>query len=98
MVGKSMNIIRVRSIAGIFILTLMSGCVGYSYPYGSYGYGNYQANQGYGARYPGQAQHGNYGYRNYQQYQPHRENGEYREHGYNRGGGDYGQYRQHDND
>lgn len=93
-----MNIIQVRSIAGIFILTLMSGCVGYSYPYGSYGYGNYQANQAYGVRYAGQMQYGNYGYRNYQQYQPHREYGEYREYGHNRGGGGYGQYRQHDND
>ena len=86
MAGKSMNIIRVRSIVGIIILTLMSGCVGYSYPYENYGYRNYQVYQPYGIRYPGQVQYRNYGYRNYQQYQPHREYGEYREHGYNRGG------------
>jgi hypothetical protein len=90
MAGKSMNIIRVRSIVEIIILTLMSGCVGYSYPYENYGYGNYQAYQPYGVRYPGQVQYGNYGYRNYQQYQPHREYEEHREHGYNRGGWGYG--------
>jgi hypothetical protein len=45
MAGNNMNDNRVRSIAGIFMLTLMSGCVGYTYPYGNYGYRNYQGYQ-----------------------------------------------------
>ncbi len=85
-----MNINRVRP-AVIFIFTLMSGCVGYSYPYS-------QRNAyGYGAR-------GGYGYSNYQAYQPYRghneyhERGEYREHDYGQRGGGYGQYRRHHDD
>ena len=88
-----MNIIRVRSIAAIFILVLMSSCVGYSSPYGhSMPMGN-----GYGVR---QVPYGNYGYRNYQQYQPNRGYGEYREreHEHDRGDRGYGQYRRHHDD
>lgn len=95
-----MNINRVRPIAVIFILTLMSGCVGYSYPYGhSMPMGN-----GYGVRYPRQVPYGNYGYSNYQAYQPYRghdeyrERGEYRENGYGDEGRGYGQYRRHHDD
>ena len=68
-----MNIIRVRSLAAIFILTILSGCIGYPASYGDYGYRNYQSPQPYGARYPGPAAYGNYGPGNYQGYQPYRE-------------------------
>lgn len=92
-----MNTIQVRSIATIFILTLVSGCAGYSYPYGhSVAMGN-----GYGVR---QVPYGNYGYSNYQQYQPYRghdeyrERGEYREREYGGEGRGYGQYRRHHDD
>jgi hypothetical protein len=82
-----MNINRVRPIAVIFIFTLMSGCVGYSYPYSQ---GNAY---GHGAR-------GGYGYSNYQAYRPYRGRNEYHERGeYGQRGGGYGQYRQrHDDD
>jgi len=81
-----MNIIQVRLMAAIFILTLMSGCASYSHPYGQ----SRPMGNGYGAR---QAPYGHYGDRNYPQYQPNREHGEYREG--DRGDRDYGQYRWH---
>lgn len=93
-----MNMTRVRSIVAIFILTLMSGCAGYSYPYGRY---SIPMGNGYGVRYPG---YGNYGYSNYQAYQPYREHDEYRERGeyrereYGGEGRGYGQYRRHHDD
>lgn len=91
-----MNIIQVRSIAAIYIFTLLTGCVGYSGPYGhSVTMGN---GYGYGVR---QVPYGNYGYNNYQPYRGHdeyRERGEYREREYGGEGRGYGQYRRHDND
>ena len=104
-----MNIIRVRSLAAICILTLLSGCIGYPASYGDYGYRNYQSPQPYGARYPGPAAYGNYGPGNYQGYQPYREHEHegYREHEGNRQGGydrsdrgdrGYGQNRQQSRD
>ncbi len=95
-----MYMTRIRSLAAMFIFTLMSGCISYPASYGNYGYRNYQVSQPYGVRYPGPAAYGNYG--NYGQgYQPYREHegfGEhegYREGGYNQGNRGYGQYRQH---
>lgn len=98
-----MNKTCIRSIAAIFVLTLMSGCVGYSYPYGHYSMpmGN---GYGYGGRYPRQMPYGNFGYSNYQAYQPYRghvenhERAEYRENEYGGEGRGYGQYRRHHDD
>ena len=97
---QNMYIIRVRSIAAIYILTLLGGCVGYPASYENYGYGyrNYQSPQTYSARYPGPAaygNYGNYGHSNYQNYQPYREHEGNREGGYNQGNKGYGQYQQH---
>ena len=95
-----MYIIRVCSIAALFMLTVISGCVGYPASYGNYGYSNYgysiygyrsyPSPQPYGARYPGPAAYGNYGsygQSNYQNYQPYREHeGSREQEGYGEGG------------
>jgi hypothetical protein len=86
-----MNTLHIRSIAAVFMVTLMSGCVSYPNQFGPMGY-----QQGY--RYAGQVPYGNYGYRNHQRYQPYREQEGYREQGHHRGDRGYGRDQHHDND
>ncbi|MEY3289372.1 MAG: hypothetical protein RLZZ419_1614 [Pseudomonadota bacterium] len=89
-----MYFIRVRSIATIFILSLISGCAGYPTSHDNYGYRNYPMYQPYyGPRYPAAPRfYGNYRQGNYWGHQPYRE---YREGHHYQGNRGYGQYRQH---
>jgi hypothetical protein len=88
-----MEIIRVRTLAALFFITLLSGCVGYPYAHGQY---SMPTGNGYGAGYPRQGQYENYGTRSYQQYQPNRNRGEYHEHEHDHGERGYGEHRRHD--
>lgn len=77
----------VRLTVLIFILALLSGCVGYYHPYGYSAPVDYR----YGAQYPGY-----YGYRSYPTPRSFRDHDEYREH--DGGYGGYGRYRRHHDD